>query len=711
MLSPDQLQDAGDAVAAIYSDMEARMLDHLVGAMLNGSPLTQRTTTELNLLAQSQTSALRQIVEENRTAISDAVYETAEQLLAASDKDDARRLGSAEVTFPVQLAATTVGMQLVLDRDNLDMIEGAKRAFLACSLEAVTKANSGLYTADQALHSAVRKLEREGISVISYRNAQTGVQTVQNKVDVAVRRHVRTQIAQDGARMTLGRMEGMSVALVEVSSHPGSRPTHQAWEGRVYSLKGDIEIDGARYPDFYSATDYGSVDGLLGANCRHSFGPYLHGAKRAYEPDPEHPSGLPNDEIYQLTQKQRHMERQIRAAKRELRGAQQLYEHEPSLSNRTSLLKSQERLKARQDGMRDLIKEANARCKPGTSVLHRNRSREWAGDMPAKAKVSASNRKLDAFLDSRSKQLKAAGISKARMRAALSGEMARRGGTAKDFASLGAGEQQSIFSKLIGSIDAKLPSTKKANAGKHSVASTAKRYEAALQGKGLGVVHEKAIAKVMSEIAHPKVAAFAERHLPALRFDSLDCFSANQYSPQTRSISLRLDDTAAGFACRSDKAPYQSLFHEAGHLFDDLVGGFKIGERRYDGKLYGLPDGIACQMGMADAVRKDMDAWISRVRKGGAANEIVVHEAISREINRLPESTRGGISDIVSGATKGMAGKGHSEIYWEKRGDYGLATEAFAHFFESAMANPAEFEALKAHFPNAYEVFMKAIAR
>lgn len=467
MLSPDQLQDAGDAVAAIYSDMEARMLDHLVDAMLNGAPLTQRTVTELNLLAQSQTSALAKIIRDNREAISDAVYETAERLLTASDKDDARRLEASDITFPAQLAATVAGMQLVLDRDNLDMVEGAKRAFLTCSLEAVTKANSGLFTADQALHSAVRKLERDGISVISYRNAETGVQTVQNKVDVAVRRHVRTQIAQDGARMTLGRMEGLGVALVEVSSHEGSRPSHAEWQGRVYSLRGDVTVDGTRYPDFYSATGYGSVDGLMGANCRHSFGPYLHGSPRAYKPDPEHPSGLPNDEIYELTQKQRYMECQVRAAKRELRGAQQLYERDQGLPSKTALLKAQERLRSRQEGLRDLIREANAKCKPGTTVLHRNRSREWAGDMPASAKVNASHRKLDAFLDSKAKQLKAAGVSKARMRAAISGEMARRGGTAKDFASLAASEQQGTFHSLFGRMTGEAKSTRKANAGKH----------------------------------------------------------------------------------------------------------------------------------------------------------------------------------------------------------------------------------------------------
>ncbi len=470
MLSPDQIQDAGDAVAALYSDMEAKMLDHLVGVLLDVDKLDQKSITELNLLAQSMTSDLQKIVESNKEYIADEVYETCETFLKASDKDDIKRLGKGDLIFPQQLAATVTGMQLVMNRNNIKMVEGAKTAFLNASIEAVTKINSGLFTTERALHQAARKLEGEGIPIeyVTYQNPKTGKTTITNHVDVAVRRHIRTQISQDGARMTMDRLKKYDVALVEVSSHAGSRPEHAEWQGRVYSLKGDITIEGTRYRDFYSATRYGSVDGLCGANCRHSFAPYIHGAPRSYEPNPSHPSGLPNDEVYGLTQKQRYLERKIRDDKRQLRGAQVEYEKHPDkLANKTNLLKAKETLAKRQAQMRDFIKDANAKCKPGTSVLQRSPRREWAGDMPKGVKVNASHRKLDDFLASRSAQLKSAGISKARMKAAISGEMAKRGGKASDFANLTKAEQDSIFKRLKSSIDAKLPSTKKAMAGKH----------------------------------------------------------------------------------------------------------------------------------------------------------------------------------------------------------------------------------------------------
>lgn len=452
-------------VAAHYAQIEAEMLDYLVAQMLADGDLTSRGFSALNMLAQTHARELAAIIERNAGAVSDAVRETVERALKASDADDAARTDQRRAALPRQVSATVDGVARILARDNIDMIEGAKRAFLEASVYAITQTNTGAMTPDKAIREAVRRLERGGIGVISYRNASTGRQTVVNKVDVAVRRHVRTQIAQDGARMTLDRMRELDVALVEVSSHGGARPEHARWQGRVFSLKGPVTIDGVRYKDFYTETGYGSVDGLLGANCRHSFAPYVHGAKRAYAHDPKHPSGVPNDEVYRLTQKQRGLERGIREAKRELRGAQQAYEADGGVESLTALLKAQDAVKGRQAAMRALLKDANAKAKPGTSVLRRNPRREWAGDMPKAKAPKASGRKLDDLLggDAVAKTLKAKGITKKSAREAVEEAMAKRGGSLRDFASLTAGEQQGILRRALERLDG----TAKAKAGKH----------------------------------------------------------------------------------------------------------------------------------------------------------------------------------------------------------------------------------------------------
>lgn len=119
-----------------------------------------------------------------------------------------------------------------------------------------------------------------------------------------VRRHIRTQIAQDGMRPTEERMDQAGVDLVEVSSHGEARPPHANWEGRVYSRNGDKTVGSVQYRDFKTAYNWGDVaDGIGGANCRHSYAAWFPGMARTYQPNLEHLSGKPNSEVYELTQK------------------------------------------------------------------------------------------------------------------------------------------------------------------------------------------------------------------------------------------------------------------------------------------------------------------------------------------------------------------------------------------------------------------------
>jgi len=80
------------------------------------------------------------------------------------------------------------------------------------------------------------------------------------------------------------------------------------------------------YPDFIKTTGYGDVAGLCGANCRHSFGPYIEGIT------PETYSAEMLDEFanakvkykdkeipyYEATQIQRKLERNLRNSKSKL---------------------------------------------------------------------------------------------------------------------------------------------------------------------------------------------------------------------------------------------------------------------------------------------------------------------------------------------------------------------------------------------------------
>lgn len=405
MLDPEYLDGAADLVGAVYAEIEDEMLRFLSRLLLSGADvLGQRGVTALLLLAQTRAADLMAIVERHRGDVSRAVGATVADAIARSDAADLAVLGDAaaphaEGTLPMQASLTARGIAEVLARDNVDMQSGALALWQSVVARAVTRVNTGAATTEAALHTAVREMMRAGISTVTYRDAETGRQTVTNRVDVAVRRHVRTQIQQDGLRRTMELCRASGCKLVEVSSHCGARPTHAEWQGRVYGLDGPCEVEGVSYRGLADATGYGSVDGLGGANCRHSFGPWSPGTPRAYEPDPPHPSGLSNDEVYRLRQGQRRRERAIRQAKRDLAGAQMCYEDRGDVNDLAAVLRAQDALRKRQADMRAFIERSNGLG--SAPVLHRNPRREWAGDMPRTtlAASAQSKRRARGVLD------------------------------------------------------------------------------------------------------------------------------------------------------------------------------------------------------------------------------------------------------------------------------------------------------------------------
>lgn len=708
MLSPDQIEEAGERVAAVYREIEARMLDHLVRAMAEGWGKSPRTVTEAALLAQSQADELRRMVHEYRPYIDAAVLEVVEDCLEASDEDDVARAGGS-TEWPAQIDATVRGMAEVLGRDNIQMAEGAKQAFLGASIEAVTRVNSGDADREAALHRAVRKLERDGIDVITYQDADTGRVTVRSKADVAVRRHVRTQIVQDAQRMTMARMERLGIDLVEVSSHSDSRPSHAEWQGQCYSLKGEQVIDGVRYPDFYLHCMSGDLGDILGGvNCRHSYGPYRHGAPRMYEPDPQHPSGLPGAEVYELEQGQRYRERKIREAKRELRGAQVLYDRDKSAANLDAVNKAKQKLRNRQEKMRAYIDGANAKSKTGNPVLHRKPDREWAGDMPKSKMPASANRTLPQLLGTPSAKRAMAGLDSRAVTAAVGEEMARRGGTVAHFRSLSPGDQQGVLRGAIASVRAKMDGTAKASRGTH--AAVPKRYVQDLEAKGLQPSHAQGIAQRVAACSNADARRAFERALPELGFDSIagDPRDAH-YNVTTRRLTLDMATTASGFSARPDKAPYQTFFHEAGHYVDHLLGNFEF-EVVKAGR-YRIPNmsGAAYQAGMADVVKREVRNMLEEIKKRDGCTMDDARRTLTMELRAIPSADNGGLPDIIHGATAGKSGWGHRLKYWRESKDPGLATETFAHFYETTMANPAALETLKKHLPETYNLFISII--
>lgn len=383
MLDPEYMERAGEIVGEVYAGMEAEMCEELVRAMLAGDVGEWRVQTALVLLAQGEAAPLRAILERHRKEIDEAVREEVEGALMRSDAYDLEAIKQAlGVTLPavtsVQVAGVARTVTEMLERDNIEMLQGARDAFYRESAQAVTEASTGLTSPAEATRAAAMRLARRGITTVQYRDPTTGNRTVANRIDVAVRRHVRTQLAQACANRTMQVCQESGCRFVEVSSHFGARPSHQDWEGRRYCLDGRVTVDGVTYEDFGEATgyygtgDHGALgDRLQGVNCRHHFGPWMPGMPHAFEPNPQHPSGKSNEEIYDLTQRQRALERSIRDAKRELSAARECAAAQGTDKAKRGADVAKMRLKRLQERIKSLVAD-------NSDVLARQVERERA---------------------------------------------------------------------------------------------------------------------------------------------------------------------------------------------------------------------------------------------------------------------------------------------------------------------------------------------
>ena len=99
---------------------------------------------------------------------------------------------------------------------------------------------------------------------------------------------------------------------------PTARPSHQEWQGKVFTKK-----------DLESVCGLGAVDGLKGANCYHEYYPFIPGvSKRQYTGEQlkemNAAENVPKEYMgnqytkYEATQEQRNMERLMRKQRQDI---------------------------------------------------------------------------------------------------------------------------------------------------------------------------------------------------------------------------------------------------------------------------------------------------------------------------------------------------------------------------------------------------------
>lgn len=119
---------------------------------------------------------------------------------------------------------------------------------------------SGAFDYNTLIRKVVREMTASGLRTVSYSTWHS------NRVDVAVRRALLTGMGQLTGQISRMNGQALGTDKYEVDWHPGARPDHAKWQGRVWTYQQLVDVCGL-----------GTGPGLLGWNCRHTYYPFVDG--------------------------------------------------------------------------------------------------------------------------------------------------------------------------------------------------------------------------------------------------------------------------------------------------------------------------------------------------------------------------------------------------------------------------------------------------
>lgn len=373
--APELLDALPENLAELFRALEITLLDEICSRLKLADQLNEVTVQDIRALrshgidlddiekAIRETTGISQkkldqllndVVERNQA------YYT--ELIDIADVTAPERLVDVEDTWAIYeqtkhtLTNFTQSMGFLVDNGRT-MLPPAK-AYQWALDSAEMQIKSGAISYNQAVATAVKQLADSGLCVI-YDKAGNPIKNMvgyesghKDQLDVAVRRAVMSGVNQINQKYREQSMDYLETDLVETSAHLGARnidgpngwENHEKWQGRVFRWEGKnsekrryVKEDGSLvddetaarydYEDFEKACGYGSVTGIVGANCRHSFWPFIEGVmERTYTDEQLEDMKAENHQFtyegkeydgYKATQQQRKIERTIRKLKRE----------------------------------------------------------------------------------------------------------------------------------------------------------------------------------------------------------------------------------------------------------------------------------------------------------------------------------------------------------------------------------------------------------
>lgn len=183
--------------------------------------------------------------------------------------------------------------------------QSTREAYLNVVEQAYLKTSMGTHSYQEAIRSCIDELGNKGIITLTYttKDKEGNIVGVRGyDVTSTVRREVLTASNQLTNNISKEVAEELECEYLYLSEHIRCRPDHFDWQGTIIKKE-----------DLIPVTDYGSITGLAGINCAHYFEPYFGDARG------DELKKISKEEAivqYELSQKQRYLERNVRKWKR-----------------------------------------------------------------------------------------------------------------------------------------------------------------------------------------------------------------------------------------------------------------------------------------------------------------------------------------------------------------------------------------------------------
>ena len=344
MLKPEYFNDKADRMIELYRQLEDYIFKDIAYRLLKSrsvSGTADRLIWKLEQMGESRAKIMNKL--SKLTGLSKReLKELLQDAVITSWNDDLSTFNQIGINIvnPLENQAVMSVMNAEYQKcqgelDNLTRttMNQAQVDLTRMLDEAEMRVASGVQSYSSAVCEILDNYAKKGM-VVEY---PTGTHRF---LEAAVRCCVVTSMNQTSAQITNQYILEGGIEYVLVSAHLGARiqqpgqpylAGHENWQGKVYRIRGSEP----GYPNLLEMTGYdigengaGKVVnplGLHGYNCRHSHQPWDKALKNPYV-DENGKSTIDTEEsrkLYQNQQKQRAMERSIRATKRRLLMKQQ----------------------------------------------------------------------------------------------------------------------------------------------------------------------------------------------------------------------------------------------------------------------------------------------------------------------------------------------------------------------------------------------------